>query len=56
MRCVVAADCGKVPVFPFDLSLPSAFAYYLVCPSATAQRPKIRAFWEWVREETAADR
>lgn len=41
---------------PFDLWLPSAFAYYLVCPTATAQRAKVRAFWEWVEQETAADR
>jgi LysR family glycine cleavage system transcriptional activator len=55
---VLVADdiaAGRLAV-PFDLRLPSAFAYYLVCPSATARRAKVRAFWEWVKEETAADR
>ncbi len=40
-------------VAPFDLKLPSGFAYYLVCPAAAADRPKIKAFWRWVVEETA---
>jgi LysR family glycine cleavage system transcriptional activator len=43
-------------VAPFALSLPSAFAYYLACPAATARRPKVRAFWEWVKAETASHR
>jgi LysR family transcriptional regulator, glycine cleavage system transcriptional activator len=55
---VLVADdiaAGRL-VAPFDIRLTSPFNYYLVCPSATAERPKIRAFWEWVKEEIAADR
>lgn len=55
---VLVADdiaAGRL-VAPFDLWLTSPFAYYLVCPTATAGRAKVRAFWEWVREETAAHR
>ena len=53
-QVLVADDiaAGRL-VAPFALRLTSPFAYYLVCPSATAGRPKIRAFWEWVKEETA---
>lgn len=35
---------------PFELSLPSEYAYYLVCPEALANRPKTVAFREWVLE------
>jgi len=35
----------------FDLNLPTEFAYYFVCPEATADRPKIRAFREWLLAE-----
>ncbi|MCH7888132.1 MAG: transcriptional regulator GcvA [Proteobacteria bacterium] len=35
----------------FDISLPAAVAYYVVCPEATAGRPKIVAFREWVIAE-----
>lgn len=43
-------------VRPFDLSLKalSRFAYYLVSPRATADRPLTRAFREWVLLEVAA--
>jgi LysR family glycine cleavage system transcriptional activator len=43
-------------VAPFDLKLPSSFAYYLACPAPAAERPKIKAFWRWVLEETAGYR
>jgi LysR family glycine cleavage system transcriptional activator len=36
---------------PFDISLPATFAYYLVCPEATAERPKIVAFRDWLLAE-----
>ena len=29
---------------PFALGLPAAFAYYVVCPEATAETPKVKAF------------
>lgn len=35
-------------VAPFDLRLPTGYAYYVVCLAAAADRPKIRAFREWV--------
>lgn len=35
---------------PFELGLPSEYAYYLVCPEAHANRPKVVAFREWVLE------
>ena len=38
---------------PFDLSMPSALAYYLVCPEAHEHRPKIAAFRAWILEESA---
>jgi LysR family glycine cleavage system transcriptional activator len=40
-------------VRPFDLSLkgPARFAYYIVAPRATADRPLVKAFRDWVLEE-----
>ncbi len=35
-------------VAPFALKLPTGYAYYVVCLAAAADRPKIRAFREWV--------
>ncbi len=42
-------------VKPFDISLPATFAYYLVCPEANAERPKIVAFRDWLLAEAAPD-
>jgi LysR family transcriptional regulator, glycine cleavage system transcriptional activator len=39
----------------FDISLPVEFAYYVVSPEGTADRPKIRAFREWLLKEAAQD-
>ncbi len=39
-------------VRPFDVSVPAELAYYLVCPEATAERPKIVAFRDWLIEMT----
>jgi LysR family glycine cleavage system transcriptional activator len=52
---LVAADlaAGRL-VKPFDLSLPFALTYYLVCPEATADRPKIAAFRAWLLAEAKA--
>ena len=49
---LVAAEiaAGRL-VKPFELSLPASFAYYIVCPEATAERPKIVAFRAWLIEE-----
>ncbi|HYH21759.1 MAG TPA: transcriptional regulator GcvA [Azospirillum sp.] len=38
----------------FDLSVPADFGYYVVCPEATADRPKIRTFRAWILTEAAA--
>lgn len=38
---------------PFAFSLLGEWAYYLVCPKATAERPKIAAFRSWMMAEVA---
>lgn len=38
-------------IAPFPLKLPAGYAYWIVYRSATAERPKIRAFRDWVRGE-----
>lgn len=42
-------------VMPFELSLPLAFAYYIVCPGARDEKPGVRAFRDWLLEEAARD-
>jgi hypothetical protein len=39
-------------VKPFDVMLKLQFAYYLVTPRATAERPVVKAFRDWLLEET----
>lgn len=39
-------------VMPFDLSMTMDAVYRLVCPSGTENRPHIKAFLEWLEEET----
>jgi len=39
----------------FELSLPSAFSWFVVYPEASRQRPKIIAFRDWVFEEAEAE-
>ena len=39
---------------PFALSLPAAYAYYIVCPKATAETPKVKAFTIWLLAEAEA--
>lgn len=49
----LAADdlaAGRL-IIPFDLSLPVEYAYYVICPEATAERPEITAFREWLLDE-----
>lgn len=56
-RGVLARDAltaGRL-VRPFDLSLPTEYAYYIVCPESRADRPKIVAFREWLLAETRRD-
>jgi LysR family glycine cleavage system transcriptional activator len=38
-------------VRPFDQSLPANYSYWLVCPEASAERPKIVAFRNWILAE-----
>lgn len=55
-RHVLAADdlaAGRL-VRLFDVALPGDFAYYVVAPPHYFQRPKVRAFRDWLFEEAAA--
>jgi LysR family glycine cleavage system transcriptional activator len=40
---------------PFALGLPVSYAYYIICPAATAERTKIARFRAWLLAEAAAD-
>ncbi|MGI9507492.1 MAG: transcriptional regulator GcvA [Geminicoccaceae bacterium] len=54
-RSVLAADAlaaGRL-VKPFDMSLPSDYAYYLVCPPDHLKRPKVKAFRDWLFAEAS---
>ena len=42
-------------VRPFTIDMPAPFAYWVVCPKATAKLPKIAAFSEWLLAEAAQD-
>jgi DNA-binding transcriptional LysR family regulator len=39
---------------PFDIVVPNGRAYWLVCPQETCDRPKIRAFRDWILAEATA--
>jgi LysR family glycine cleavage system transcriptional activator len=41
-------------VSPFPISMPSAYAYYLVMAEAVAEQPTVVAFQEWLRQEFGA--
>jgi LysR family glycine cleavage system transcriptional activator len=43
-------------VRPFALSLPARFAFFIVCPEQTKDRPKIRVFREWLVAEAKRDK
>ncbi|MEQ8707812.1 MAG: transcriptional regulator GcvA [Rhodospirillales bacterium] len=52
-RMALVADdlaAGRL-VRPFQISLPSNFAYYIVCSVHTGDSPKIRAFTDWLKDE-----
>ncbi|MEQ8505230.1 MAG: transcriptional regulator GcvA [Rhodospirillales bacterium] len=52
-RSVMVADDlaeGRL-VRPFEFALPAPQAYYLACVEGTEDRPKIRAFREWLLDE-----
>ena len=42
-------------VRPFALALPVPYAYWIVCPKATAKLPKIATFRDWLLAEAAND-
>ena len=56
LSTIVAADivAGRL-VKPFAVGVPTPFAYYVVCPEATAGRPKVEAFRRWLRAEVERD-
>jgi LysR family glycine cleavage system transcriptional activator len=47
-------NAGRL-VCPFDVALQVDYAYWIVCPKATATLPKIAAFRDWLLAEAAAD-
>ena len=52
-RSALVADdlqAGRL-VRPFSMSLPADLAYYVAYPVQTPQRPKVRAFRDWLFEE-----
>lgn len=54
-RSALVADdlkAGRL-VKPFSVSLPADLAYYVVYPPQTSQRPKVRAFRDWLFEEVS---
>jgi LysR family transcriptional regulator, glycine cleavage system transcriptional activator len=44
---------GRLTI-PFDLSLPSGRAYYVVCARSRQDNPNVQAFRRWIKEEIAA--
>ncbi len=53
---VAAADlaAGRL-IRLFELGIPSAFAYYVVSPASTADRPKVQAFRRWLLAEAGRE-
>ncbi len=56
LSTIAAADlaAGRL-VRPFAVAAPTPFAYYVVCPQATAERPKVAAFRRWLHAEARRD-
>jgi len=56
-RSALALDdlaAGRL-VRPFEFSLPAEYAYYILCPERTANRPSIKTFREWLLAQSAPD-
>ena len=53
---LAAADLinGRL-VRPFEITLPLKNTYWIVCPKATSELPKIIAFRNWLLAEAAVD-
>lgn len=47
-----AVNKGRL-VIPFDITVPSRLAYYLVVHEAVAERPEVKAFCDWIQQEAA---
>ena len=52
-RSAIAHDALEqgLLVKPFSFSIPSDYAYWIVCPKDRAGRPKIKAFTDWLLSE-----
>lgn len=49
---LAAADlAARRLIAPFDLALPMGLGFYLVCPEAQADRPKVAIFQQWLLKE-----
>ena len=46
-------EAGRL-VKPFDISIPGAYAYWIVCPKADVNRRKVRLFRDWLLAEAGA--
>jgi LysR family glycine cleavage system transcriptional activator len=55
-RALVERDikAGNLTV-PFEVPLPVEYAFYVVCPEADAEKPKVKAFREWAIFEARRD-
>jgi LysR family glycine cleavage system transcriptional activator len=53
-RQLIASDLadGRI-VAPFDISIPSAYSFYLVVPEPLINRPEVKAFCEWIKLEAS---
>ncbi len=52
---IAAADLAAGRLVPlFSLALPDLFAYYIVTAPGALERPKVRAFHDWLRQEADA--
>ena len=52
-RAQADLDSGRLTI-PFDLPLPMDVAFYFVYPEASAERPKLARFREWLLGQTVA--
>jgi len=56
-RCLIADDVAAGRLMePFDLALPLLSSFYVVHPPAYAARPKVAAFRDWLKQESAYTR
>ena len=52
---IAAADLAAARLVRlFSLALPDLFAYYIVTAPGALERPKVRAFRDWLRQEADA--